>query len=130
MRADVVVLGGGPAGCATALNLKRTDPWVSVAVFEKSDYHGTRIGETLPPDIQDLLRQLGVWRAFLDTGPLEAHGTRACWGCEKPLDNEFLFYPAGHGWHVDRGRFDAMLADAARDAGVDFHVNTRVKSVE
>src|SRR5207253_1345406 len=57
--------------------------------LEKSDYQGVRIGETLPPIIQDLLQQLGVWAAFLATGPLEAHGTRACWGSEEPLDNEF-----------------------------------------
>ena len=31
--------------------------------------------------------------------------------------NDFIFNPYGSGWHVDRRRFDAMLALAAEDAG-------------
>jgi len=46
---DVVILGGGPAGAATALSLRSHAPDLSVALIEQTNYHAMRIGETLPP---------------------------------------------------------------------------------
>jgi 2-polyprenyl-6-methoxyphenol hydroxylase-like FAD-dependent oxidoreductase len=45
---DVVIVGGGPAGTATAL----TRFGSSVTVLKRSHYESTRIGETLPPEIK------------------------------------------------------------------------------
>jgi flavin-dependent dehydrogenase len=112
---DVVVLGGGPAGAATALALEQLDPALRVALIEKSDYSGVRIGETLPPPARALLTALGIWDAFLATSPLPSYGTRAAWGGPHFHENEFIFSPHGHGWHVNRRAFDAMLVtEAAR----------------
>ncbi|HEX7637975.1 MAG TPA: FAD-dependent oxidoreductase, partial [Burkholderiaceae bacterium] len=46
-RVDVLVLGGGPAGCATALCLARQGH--RVAVVERTRYEAPRVGETLSP---------------------------------------------------------------------------------
>ncbi|MGC2698258.1 MAG: tryptophan 7-halogenase, partial [Candidatus Angelobacter sp.] len=116
---DVVILGGGPAGTATALALKRLDSALQIALVEKAGYSAMRIGETLPPLAQMLLRELGVWEAFLATSPLASHGTRAAWGSSDFHENEFIFSPHGHGWHVDRTAFDAMLAAEAARAGIE-----------
>lgn len=115
---DVTILGGGPAGCATALALKRRDPALRVALFEQGDYSGRRVGETLPPPTQRLLTDLGVWDAFLRTDPVASSGSRAVWGSSASYDHEFVYSPFGRGWHVDRRRFDAMLASEAERAGV------------
>ena len=114
---DVVVLGGGPAGCACAISLKRQDPALSVAVIESRGYKDRRIGETLPPNIGDLLRHLGVWEAFLASEPLAAHGTLSYWGSESLTENDYVFHSQGNGWHVDRAAFDQMLFSAAERAG-------------
>lgn len=119
---DVLILGGGPAGTATAIALKRLDPGLRVALIEKSEYSGLRIGETLPPHAQAVLRGLGVWDAFLATSPVMSYGTRAAWGSADPYDNEFIFSLHGNGWHVDRNTFDAMLTAEAIKAGVDVRV--------
>ena len=116
---DVVILGGGPAGSATALALKRRDATWRVALIEKTDYSALRIGETLPPPAQRPLTELGVWDAFLRRSPLESPGTRAAWGSAQFHENEFIFSPYGRGWHLDRRDFDAMLAGNAEQAGVD-----------
>jgi flavin-dependent dehydrogenase len=114
---DVVIIGGGPAGTATAIALARFG-W-SVTVLERSHYESTRIGETLPPEIKHSLIALGVWERFLADGHLESPGTVAAWGQTELYDNDFIVNPHGHGWHVDRRRFDLMLARAAAESGVE-----------
>jgi flavin-dependent dehydrogenase len=118
-HSDVTILGGGPAGAATALSLRAHAPSLSITLIEQSDYSGLRIGETLPPTAQPLLEQLGIWTAFQNEGHLPAYGTCATWGADELFENEFVFHRAGLGWHLDRRRFDAMLAREAKSKGVE-----------
>src|SRR5215207_9256946 len=106
---DVVILGGGPAGAA---------PSLSVALVEQSSYDAPRVGETLPPTVQSVLEQLGVWETFVGQGHVAAYGTCSAWGSDELFDNEFIYHPAGRGWHLDRRRFDRMLAREAAESGV------------
>ena len=121
---DVAILGGGPAGSATALalaSLTRRSAALRVVLIEKTDYSALRVGETLPPPAQRLLIDLGVWDAFLRSSPLESYGTRAAWGSDEFHDHEFIFSPYGRGWHVDRRELDALLVDEAERAGVEVY---------
>ena len=61
---DVVVLGGGPAGAATALSLRRVHPALTVGMVEVSTYDTPRVGEMLSPLAEPLLRHLGVLARF------------------------------------------------------------------
>jgi flavin-dependent dehydrogenase len=114
---DVLVAGGGPAGSAAALDLARRG--ISVALIEQDRYEAPRVGETLPPFIRSQLVTLGIWERFLDSQPLESYGMRTAWDTAEPRQREFLTNPYGCGWHVDRARFDALLASAAVDAGAE-----------
>ena len=129
-RFDVAILGGGPAGAAAALSLRRLRPALRVALVESSRYTAWRAGETLSPGCQELLTGLGCWERFAGERFLESFGTRAVWGGDEPYDHEFLFSTRGNGWHVDRARFDAMLCDAARDAGAEVLVGARFAGAE
>jgi flavin-dependent dehydrogenase len=115
---DVAVLGGGPAGLATALSLRQTNPSLSVAVLERSTYEGVRIGESLPPTVGPLLKRLNVWESFLADAPLPAYRAASVWGHADVLENEFIYHAHNKGWHVDRRRFDLMLAREAARRGV------------
>src|ERR1044071_8727969 len=115
---DVVILGGGPAGAAAALSLRRHAPKLSVAIVEQSNYYTPRVGETLPPTVRGVLEQLGVWETFVGEGHVAAYGTCAAWGSDELYENEFIYNPARRGWHLDRSRFDRMLSREAEGRGV------------
>jgi 2-polyprenyl-6-methoxyphenol hydroxylase-like FAD-dependent oxidoreductase len=86
-------------------------------IIEKSHYNQVRIGETLPPRARLLLIGLGAWDRFLNDGHSPSPGILSSWGQEDLYENNFIFHPYGHGWHIDRLRFDAMLAQTAEQAG-------------
>jgi flavin-dependent dehydrogenase len=112
---DVVVVGAGPAGSATARRLALCG-W-RVAVLERTRFDGPRIGESLAPSVQGLLRDLGVWQEFGALAPLPSWGTCSIWGDATPQSHSHLVSLYGCGWHVDRQAFDRMLTRAAVDAG-------------
>lgn len=123
---DVLVAGAGPAGSSAALDCSRRG--LSVALIEQDRYETRRVGETLPPMIRQQLTTLGVWERFLECGPLPSYGIRTAWEAPIPRHQDFLQNPYGCGWHVDRARFDAMLASAAAQAGATLFLPARVGS--
>jgi len=114
-RADVAIVGGGPAGAVTALLLARAG--AGVVLFERSRYDALRFGETLPPSVNPLLRALGLWDRFRALRPEPSYQTASAWGAQDTAEQSFVFSPHGNGWHVDRARFDEMLVQAAEEAG-------------
>lgn len=115
---DVVVLGGGPAGCATALSLSASG--VSRVLLVDPTRHGDfRIGESAPPDIRIVLGELGLWEEFRDENHEASLGSCASWGADALGYNDFLFNPLGNGWHLDRARFDRFLVRKAAERGTE-----------
>ncbi|MBV9209935.1 MAG: tryptophan 7-halogenase, partial [Acidobacteria bacterium] len=127
---DVLILGGGPAGAAAALSLRQHNPSLSIAIIESSAYNTPRIGETLPPIIEPLLRQLEIWDSFLRAGHVAAYATCSTWGSDALLGNEFIFHPYNRGWHLDRRRFDAILARESERRGVALYLNSTLRASE
>jgi flavin-dependent dehydrogenase len=123
---DVVVLGGGPAGCATAIALARHGV-ARVLLVEAGRYQTVRIGESVPPDIRTVLDELGVWPAFVAQAHEPCLGSCSSWGAETLGYNDFLFNPLGNGWHLDRRRFDAFLAQEAVKSGAALRLGTRLE---
>jgi flavin-dependent dehydrogenase len=121
---DVAVVGAGPAGAATARRLAQQG--CRVLLIERSAFDTPRVGETLAPSVQPLLVELGVWDRFVALDPLPSWGTRSIWGGSGPQEHSHIVSPYGCGWHVDRQRFDRMLADAAVSAGAILRMETRL----
>ncbi|VXC50268.1 Dehydrogenase [Pseudomonas sp. 8Z] len=124
---DVVIIGGGPAGTSAALTLlKRSD--ISVLVLEAGNYERAKSGESLSPGVRNLLDYLAVWDDFAAMGPLQTWGNQAAWGGEHLESFDFMFNVHGHGWAIDRSRFERMLAKLVTRRGGRLDCNTRCLS--
>jgi flavin-dependent dehydrogenase len=123
---DVIILGGGPAGAAAAIPLARSG--LAVAILERSAYADTRIGDTLSPEANAWLHRLGVWDAFAAVPRIASPGVVSLWDTPDPVESDFLFNPFGNGWHIDRIRFDQMLAKAATHSGTTVLLRARASS--
>jgi flavin-dependent dehydrogenase len=82
----------------------------------------------LPPTARLPLTQLGVWDRFIAEGHAPSPGILSAWGQDRLYENHFVFNPYGHGWHLDRRRFDEMLALLAEEAGASVRRGARVTS--
>jgi len=113
--ADVLIIGAGPAGAATALALQRAGcPRVTIVGRRRP---GGPIGEAAAPDVPPLLRQLGL-PDRLDVLGHDAHyGIVSAWGGMTPSVNDFVRRGLGHGWRLDRAAFDRWLTETAADRG-------------
>jgi 2-polyprenyl-6-methoxyphenol hydroxylase-like FAD-dependent oxidoreductase len=121
---DVAIIGAGPAGAAVASRLARAGR--TVVLLDRSRLDAPRVGESLAPGVQPLLRDLGVWDAFLDLGPLPSYGTRSVWGSARSEEHAHIVTPFLNGWHVDRLAFDRMLVATAEQAGVHLELGARI----
>jgi flavin-dependent dehydrogenase len=126
---DCLVVGAGPAGCATALALRARGVG-RVLVVDAARKRHVRIGESIPPDTRLLLEELGIWEAFLGEGHRACLGSRSCWGSHAVGYNDYLFNPHGTGWHLDRQRFESFLIRQVELCGARFRAGAVVHAAE
>jgi 2-polyprenyl-6-methoxyphenol hydroxylase-like FAD-dependent oxidoreductase len=125
---DVAVIGAGPAGAATALTLAKKG-W-RVLLIDASPNRTFRVGEGLPPPARSLLRDLGVLERFLADGHRTSYGNLSAWGSATLQATDFLLQVQGHGFQLDRVRFDVMLRTATCETGVELREETLLTTVE
>ncbi|HEV2507908.1 MAG TPA: tryptophan 7-halogenase [Mesorhizobium sp.] len=125
-QADFVVIGGGPAGAAAALMLRRHAPGRRVVLIEAGRHDRPKPGEVLPAVAQGLLRQLGVWPHFAEAAFVENRTLVSAWADEPPGERHSMFSAHGAGWHLDRARFDRLMVLAAEAAGVEVRLGSAV----
>lgn len=128
--ADVVVIGGGPAGTTTAHLLARRG-W-RVTLLEQARHPRFHIGESLLPMNLPILQRLGV----LDQVAAQAVYKPGAEFAPHPGEGVLQFHfdaalgrSPDHAYQVDRAQFDATLFHAAAAAGVDCRSGWAVKSV-
>lgn len=127
-QADVVVIGGGPAGAAAALTLRRHAPQLRVVLFDAQRHTLAKPGEILPAVAQSLFRQLGVWGPFLAAAFVESRAVVSAWADDTPSERPSIFSAQGPGWQLDRARFDRLMAQTASEAGTDVRLGNAVRS--
>ena len=125
--AEVLIVGAGPAGAAAAINLA---PSRRVLLVDSRAEVAPRIGESLVPAARRLLADMGLLESFLAEGHEPWHGNRAVWGGPEPQEIDFLRDPDGHGWHLDRARFERWLRDHAVARGAELLTPATVENLE
>lgn len=121
--ADVVVVGGGPAG-ATIANRLATLRY-DVLVVEASEFPRPHVGESLQAHVVSLLEQLGVLEEIESAGFLRPQSVLVRWAGETHCRTDVT-----NGFQVDRGRFDTILLQAAVRAGARIMQPGRAVEIE
>jgi flavin-dependent dehydrogenase len=88
------------------------------------------IGESLPPECKPILEQLGLWNDFKGDGHRPCYGNQSVWGHLSLQSTDFINSPWGHGWNIDRIKFERMLRNSAKQNGVDFYLGTKIVKIE
>ena len=126
---DVVVVGGGPAGSATAITLARFGR--RVLLVDDQGASRPKLGESLPPVCVGLVKHfLGNIEApeEVPCGVFRTAGNVSVWGTEQAQTTDFFFTQTGFGLCVDRVAFDDALRTKAGAAGAILHRGLRFES--
>lgn len=116
--ADVIVVGAGPAGTATAISSALHG--LAVTLVERQRFPRHRPGETLHPGVEPVLRQLGVEEEVATASALRHPGISVTWAGPETMrpfgddDGEPWL-----GYQVSRAKLDAILLARARQLGVE-----------
>lgn len=118
IRFDVVIIGAGPAGCATAISCARLG--LQVALIEGQVFPRFRPGESLHPGIEPLFRQLGVVKQLCGCTAVRFDGHWLHWNGTPRF--EAFGSDGGDSWrgfHIARAHLDATLLAQAVLVGVE-----------
>jgi flavin-dependent dehydrogenase len=124
LNSAVSVIGGGPAGAATARRLAQLGH--SVVVVEKHIFPRAHVGESVSPGVLPLLDVLGVKERIEEQAFLRPERALISW----PPHRGYKSLGPVPGFQVDRAKFDAVLLDAAREAGALVLDGARIVSSE
>jgi flavin-dependent dehydrogenase len=127
-RADVVVIGGGPAG-STAANLLAHKGY-DVVLLEKARHPRNTVGESVLPHVWNYLDVLGATRDVERAEFIQKSGGTAIWRGEirQLAIGDFGFKRPS--LHVERDEFDDILLRVAERRGARVFEEVLVRAVE
>lgn len=118
---DALILGAGPAGATAALTLARKG--LSTLVIDRTTFPHFHIGESLLPRNFQLIQDLGLGERAAKLPQTPKFGADFVTGHGKDGGSirfaDGLVPGSDRAMNLERGPFDAMLLDAAREAGAE-----------
>ena len=128
---DVVVVGGGPAGSTTAALV--AEHGHSVLLLERAQLPRFHVGESLIPETYWPLKRLGLIERLKQSAfPRKYSVQFVSDGVKESAPFYFELYNQHESsvtWQVDRGEFDQMLMDRAKELGTVAHTSAHVTEV-
>lgn len=136
---DVVIAGGGLAGLTLSIQLKQTNPNISILILESRDRAAAtaahKVGESTVELATHYFREVLNLKDYLEAFELPKHGLRFFFTDEKKdeLSNRVELGPRlrlpvpSH--QLDRGTFENYLEKLTKEMGNDFLLAARAKDV-
>lgn len=144
---DIGIIGGGPAGSATAAYLAKAG--LKCVIFESEIFPRPHVGESLVPSSTRVFKEIGFLDQMEQAGFPKKYG--AGWtsaekapiydmsldgleaDCHTPIrfgEREQPGIDRNYTYHVDRAKFDLLLLQHAHQLGAKVYEGIRVKSVD
>ncbi|HEY3780277.1 MAG TPA: NAD(P)/FAD-dependent oxidoreductase [Fimbriimonadaceae bacterium] len=142
---DVAIIGGGPSGSTVGSLLRKYNPNLKVAIFEREVFPRDHVGESLLPPVSSVLAEMGCWDKIEAANFPIKIGATLRWG-KNPELWDFEFFPAEKfkeeprpaqytgqrrltAFQVDRAIYDDILLSHAKELGCQVNQNTQIRSV-
>ncbi|HEX2910962.1 MAG TPA: NAD(P)/FAD-dependent oxidoreductase [Chloroflexia bacterium] len=144
---DIGIIGGGPAGSATAAYLARAG--LKCVIFERDLFPRPHVGESLVPSSTRVFKELGFLDKMDHSGFPKKYGAAWTSADRAPIYNhDFAGLSAdcnagvrfdereqagvdrNYTFHVDRAKFDLMLLQHAHELGAEVYEGVRVQNVD
>jgi flavin-dependent dehydrogenase len=129
--ADVVVIGGGPAGSTTSTLIAQQG--YKVRLFEREVFPRFHIGESLIPDTYWVLKRLNMLPKMKGSQFVEKRSVQFV-NQHGKMSQPFYFtdhnpHECSQTWQVLRSEFDQLMLNNAREHGVQAEEGVRVREV-
>ena len=125
-EADILIVGGGPAGSCAATRLARLG--YRVVLVDKTRHPRETVGESILPSAWKYFDLLGVTERVEREGFVKKAGGVVDWENEVTQIQFRDFDYDRPGLHVERAALDHLLLDNARAAGVQVFENVRAEA--
>ena len=144
---DIGIIGGGPAGAATAAYLAKAG--LSCVVFERELFPRPHVGESLVPSSTRVFKEIGFLEQMDQAGFPRKYGAAWTSAAKGPIydmqwegleadcyagvrfeEREQPGVDRNYTFHVDRGKFDLMLLQHAHQLGATVYEGVQVQRVD
>src|SRR5436309_7989032 len=131
LDADVIVIGGGPAGSTASTLIAKKG--YAVELFEREHFPRFHIGESLIPQTYWVLQRTGMLEKMRNSHFVKKYSVQFV-NQRGKLSEPFYFvdhrpHEASQTWQVRRSEFDKLNLDNAREHGVKVFEGARVLEV-
>jgi flavin-dependent dehydrogenase len=128
---DVIVIGGGPAGSTTSTLIAQRGH--SVGLFERERFPRFHIGESLIPETYWVLKRLNMLPKMQASHFVKKYSVQFVSSTGRESAPFYFWdnkpHECSQTWQVERGEFDQMMLENAREHGVDAHEGVHVLEV-
>ena len=124
---QAIIVGGGPAGIATAITLHAKG--IRCCIVEAHKTPVRKSGEAIPPNAKPLLKQLGIFSLVENKKHKVYYGNKSCWGSDQLEQKEFISDRLGSGYLLDRLYFETQLQDVYQQTNSSFYKGYKLKKV-
>lgn len=130
LDADVIIIGGGPAGSVLGTYLARAG--VDHMIIDKAHHPRPHVGESLVCSTTGILEEIGFLPMMRKKNFIVKRGV--CWtSWREEAETQLHFRELGeheHAYHVDRAKFDDLLLQHARNLGSRVLTGVQVERVD